>query len=316
MTLRLSDFTFAYSTGHTVLSVPEIQIRRGESVALVGRNGSGKSTLLHALAGLFKAQSGKRTCDVAASEISLVFQAPCLDKKLTVRQNLTLFGRIWGLSAGRIAENLDRLTQLLELEGLLDRDVQTLSGGQQRRADLARAFLCEPKLLLLDEPTSGLDLISQREFWSALQKAKNHLPELTLVCASHHASEMGLFERIVFLEQGRIALDLPCADLVRHLPAETLELSTPDAEGLAKSMREKFHLESTAPSHNKVFIHTESAAQTLAQLRSVPDFDALVDATTIRKTQLSDAVWQRLVGWSKEESGLSTGEAPMRGEAR
>lgn len=314
MTLRLSGFNFAYKSGQTVLSVPEIQIRTGESVALVGRNGSGKSTLLHALAGLFKAQSGTRTCDVAASEISLVFQAPCLDKKLTVRQNLTLFGRIWGLSSERIAKNLENLTRLLELGGLLDRDVQTLSGGQQRRADLARAFLCEPKLLLLDEPTSGLDVISQREFWSALQKAKNELPELTLVCASHHASEMGLFERIVFLEQGRIALDLPCADLVRHLPSETVEIATPDADTLAKVIREKLKLESTTPSHNRILIHTNSAAQTLAHLQSSSELQTLVDATTIRKTQLSDAVWQRLVGWSNAESNSSAGSATMRGE--
>ncbi|NBO38118.1 ABC transporter ATP-binding protein [bacterium] len=295
MTLAISDIQFEYKRGIRVLDVAQLTIARGETVALVGRNGSGKSTLLHCLAGLLEANSGQRKCTINSKEIALVFQTPCLDKKLTVVENLRLFGKVWGLKTKTISQRISLLAPLLQLNELLDSEVQTLSGGQQRRADLARALLSEPKLLFLDEPTVGLDLIAQREFWSVLAAARKSQPHLTLVCASHHAAELNLFDRLIFLEKGKIHLDILQNKVVEKLPAEALEITTATPHDLLIYLEEKFSLQGVALAHNKIIVHTNDSTHSLSQIKTDSHANSHIESTLVRRTQLADAVWQQLV---------------------
>ena len=306
MIISLSQYTYEYKSGVKALDVSSLNIALGETLALVGRNGSGKSTLLHCLAGVFNTRTGTRHCRVAAEKISLVFQTPCLDKKLTVRENLVLFGKVWGLSARTLAKNLEILTSLLDLSELLDCIVGSLSGGQQRRADLARALLSEPQVLFLDEPTSGLDIVAQREFWSVLAKARAAQPNLTLICASHHSTELGLFDRIIFLEQGRIELDLPRFQLLKQLPPETLEIHTTNGSNLSQIIEKKLSLRPTELMHDKLVLHSHDATKSLAELKSDNEIDALIESTTVRKTLLADAVWQKLLELPSRARGVSS----------
>ncbi|MBM3380862.1 MAG: ABC transporter ATP-binding protein [Betaproteobacteria bacterium] len=294
MIVSLSDFSFAYNPDNNALVVPKLDIAAGEKIALVGRNGSGKSTLLHCLSGVFEASSGKRACRVEPQKVALVFQTPCLDKKLTVLENLLIFGKVWGLKRAQIEHRTMQLAQLLDLESLLQKTVGSLSGGQQRRADLARALLSEPEILFLDEPTTGLDVVAQREFWALLAQTKNLNPALTLICASHHAAELGLFERFLFLEQGRVELDVKREELLSKLPPETLEITTFQAQQVKEFLQQALSLAVTEPMHNKLLIHVDEAEAVVSKLKLISGVHDAIEATTIRKTNLADVVLRQL----------------------
>jgi multidrug/hemolysin transport system ATP-binding protein len=312
MIVSLSDFSFGYTPGSKALEVPSLRINAGETIALVGRNGSGKSTLLHCLSGVFEASQGMRKSLAEPEKVSLVFQAPCLDKKLTVRENLVIFGKVWGLNSTQIQRGIAQLAQLLELEDLLNKIVGSLSGGQQRRADLARALLSEPQMLFLDEPTTGLDVVAQREFWSLLAKTKSLNPELTLICASHHTAELGLFERFLFLENGRVELDLKREDLLTRLPPETLEITTFQLHKMKEFIHNQLALAVTEAMHNKLLIHVDAAEPIVAQLKLNREVHESIESTTIRKTTLADVVLSQLLFPHKAlpaEANLNTGAA-------
>lgn len=300
--VSLNGFSFAYqSTGPVNLTIDSLEMRTGEAVALVGRNGSGKSTLLLALAGLLTPQRGERRTQLAADKIALVFQTPCLDKKLTVEENLRLFGKVWGMNRSQIDAAIARLSPTLGLQELLKRNVQELSGGQQRRADLARALLSEPAVLFLDEPTVGLDIIAQREFWKVLSETKKAQTNLTLICASHHASELKLFDRILFLNAGRVALDVNQNALLDHLPGETLEINTLSAaEQIQEQILRKTGLNGIAVEHDKFLVHTDNATVALETIKSDSSIMSSVASVLVRRTQISDAVWQHLVRLSHQ----------------
>ncbi|MEN9827105.1 MAG: hypothetical protein RI953_2850 [Pseudomonadota bacterium] len=300
--LTLEKFSFSYDPSRTpLLFVEDLRIDSGETVALVGRNGSGKSTLLMSLAGLLKPQSGSRTSSIPQANVAFVFQTPCLDKKLTVHENLTLFGKIWGMSNKAIESKIEALNPSLHLQELLKKTVNTLSGGQQRRADLARALLVGPQVLFLDEPTTGLDLIAQREFWSVLAETRKTNPQLTIVCATHHSAELGLFGRFVFIDAGRINAYVDQSALLSMLPRETLEVNTRDsAENLVHALGQEQNLKTSIVAHDKVVIHSHDAASALERIKNRETLGAQMESVLIRKTSLSDALWQILSQTSNE----------------
>jgi ABC-type multidrug transport system ATPase subunit len=187
---------------------------------------------------------------------------------------------------------------VLNIGELLQRTVGSLSGGQQRRADLARALMIKPEVLFLDEPTSGLDIISQREFWSALDNAQKNSKDLTIVCASHHGNELSLFDRFVFLENGEIQLDVARSTLIEEASHETIEISTSDCFQLRTILKTKLNIDSFPMFNNRLMSHSNSAAETLDQMKALTAFETLVDAVTVRRTSLADVILKKLLDFS------------------
>jgi ABC-2 type transport system ATP-binding protein len=208
------------------------EIPRGETLGLLGPNGAGKTTLLHLIAGVTSADAGCVTIfpDSARSianpraRIGLAPQSLAVYRELTAEENLGFFGRLHGLRGKALGE---RVTAALELVGLAARRrhrVSTLSGGMQRRLNLACALVHEPELLLLDEPTVGVDAQSRARIFACLEELK--ASGLTLVYSTHYLEEAErLCDRVAIFDGGRIvALDALCRLLRQSADLEALLL--------------------------------------------------------------------------------------------
>lgn len=177
-----------------------------ELVALLGPNGSGKSTLLRVLTGLHKPAAGERVAPTDRRRLGVVFQTPALDDLLTVRENLRLAASLCAVPTVDAKRRVTELAESIGLTDLLDQRAGRLSGGQRRRADLARALMGKPTLLVLDEPTTGLDIDARARFWRTLDDLRAR-EDLTVIAATHLGDEAERADRAVLLREGRIAAE-------------------------------------------------------------------------------------------------------------
>ena len=211
-----------------------LQIRRGDRIALVGANGSGKTTLLRVLNGLLAPSSGSRLLAAPAARpggapaagrlvTAMVFQRPFL-LHCSVQRNLQL--ALWlarvpaAQRSGRLHAALDRVGLL----GLADRPARALSGGQQQRLALARAWAVQPDILFLDEPTASLDPSAKREVEALIDEFGN--AGMALVMSTHNLGQAKrLARRVLYLDAGRLVADLGVADFFNRsdLPPEVAQ---------------------------------------------------------------------------------------------
>ncbi len=181
----------------------------GERMALLGPNGGGKSTLMLVLAGLHRLSGGQVLWDGKAgltrSEVGMAFQVSSLDVRLSIRENLILHSRLQGMKAHLVAEQIKFLLKHLGLAAEIDKRVEELSGGQQRRSELAKALLHRPRLLLLDEPTAGLDPVARKDFWDLLNTlATKQL--FSVITSTHLIDEAESCQWSAVLHSGRLTL--------------------------------------------------------------------------------------------------------------
>ena len=209
MLLRLSNASVQLGTV-TALQRVSFSVRRGEFVAVIGANGSGKTTLLRLLHGLVDSGMARRVGDPAPVQ-AMVFQRPFM-LNMTVWNNLRL--ALW-LARRRVprAEAAQRAYEALQRVGLLesrDRLARVLSGGEQQRFALARAWAVRPDLLLLDEPTANLDPSAKKEVEALLHGFA--ADGMTLVMSTHNLGQAKrLATRVIYLDHGEIRLDAPTA---------------------------------------------------------------------------------------------------------
>jgi ABC-type multidrug transport system ATPase subunit len=187
-----------------------------ELIALLGPNGSGKSTLMRVLTGLHQPSSGEVVAPADRSSLGVVFQSPAVDDLLTVRENLMLGAALSGVGKPAARDRLDTLAGGIGLADLLDRRCARLSGGQRRRADLARALMGSPTVLVLDEPTSGLDIDARARFWSTLDAIRRD-ERITVLAATHLGEEAERADRVVLMRDGRVAAEGSPNELRRPL---------------------------------------------------------------------------------------------------
>lgn len=212
----------SYRTGANTVSVLnnlDMQIERGEFVAIMGASGSGKSTLLHLLAGLTTPDggtitiggqnlSGMRDHELARfrrRKVGLVFQSFNLIPSLSAADNI-LLPRLMDHAASNSPLDKDMIA-LLGLEARLSHHPDALSGGEQQRVAIARALSCDPEILLADEPTGNLDSIATRALGALLRKI-NEQRGITIMMVTHDALVAAWASRIFFLKDGRIAEEL------------------------------------------------------------------------------------------------------------
>ena len=242
--LQVEDARKSYGSVKALDGVT-LALGAGEFVALLGPNGAGKSTLFQLLTGLFVPDGGRIAIDGldirrhlvgALARLGVVFQQTTLDLDLTVAANLRFHARLHGLdhrrAAARIGEELERVG----LAGEGDHLCRTLSGGNRRKVELARALVHEPKVLIMDEPTVGLDPASRRSLLEHVRTLCRER-EIGVLWATHLVDEAEAATRVLVLHRGRLVAEGRPAELVGQTGQATLanafiELTT---KGVARS---------------------------------------------------------------------------------
>jgi ABC-2 type transport system ATP-binding protein len=245
--IRIDNLSHRYGEREAVRNL-SFDVDEGEIFALLGPNGSGKTTLFRVLSTLIPLQQGRVEIfglDLASqtpqirSLLGVVFQAPSLDKKLTVRENLLHQGPLYGLGGGQLTRRVD---ELLARFGLADRAgeaTEKLSGGQRRRVELAKGLLHSPRLVLLDEPSTGLDPGARSDLWRYLTQLRD-TEGVTVVLTTHILEEAQGADRLGIMHQGEmVALDTPAA-LRATIGGDSITIQTDEPEAVAALIREHF----------------------------------------------------------------------------
>ncbi|HEY7275535.1 MAG TPA: ABC transporter ATP-binding protein [Trebonia sp.] len=211
----------------------DFDLFRGEAFGFLGPNGAGKSSTMRMLGCVSPPTVGDLTIlggdpvrDGAAirARLGVVPQEDTLDNELTVRENLLVYGRYFGLPRKLINERTDQLLDFVQLTERADDQVDPLSGGMKRRLTIARSLINDPDILILDEPTTGLDPQARHVVWDRLFSLKQR--GVTLILTTHYMDEAEqLCDRLVVMDHGKIAAEGTPRDLIaRYSTPDVLEL--------------------------------------------------------------------------------------------
>src|SRR5499426_4208989 len=211
----------------------DFELHRGEAFGFLGPNGAGKSSTMRMIGCVSPPSGGElsilgldplRDGRQIRSRLGVVPQEDTLDVELTVRENLLVYGRYFGLPRDVIRERTARLLDFVELSDRADDQVEPLSGGMKRRLTIARSLINEPDILLLDEPTTGLDPQARHAVWDRLFRLKQR--GVTLVLTTHYMDEAEqLCDRLVVMDGGKIVAEGSPRELIeRYSTREVVEL--------------------------------------------------------------------------------------------
>ena len=292
LTKRFGDFT--------AVDGIDVEVQPGEAFGFLGPNGAGKSSTMRMIGCVSPATEGTlRILDMdAATEgaairarLGVVPQEDTLDMELTVRDNLWIYGRYFGIPRATVRERTERLLEFVQLSDRGDSRVEAMSGGMKRRLTIARSLINEPELLLLDEPTTGLDPQARHVVWERLFRLKQQ--GVTLVLTTHYMDEAEqLCDRLVVMDRGRIAAEGSPRHLIEtHSTREVVELRfavdaavpTAQLEGIASRVEQ-------LPDRTLLYVDDGDAAVAEVNRRGIAPESVLV-----RRSTLED-VFLRLTG--------------------
>lgn len=246
--LKVSGLCKSFA-GRVAVDAVSFEILPGQTLGLIGPNGAGKSTTVSMLCGLIKPDRGEILLDgqavsdgnsAAKHKIGLVPQELAIYDDLSARENLKLFGALYGLSGHELKQRCDAALTLVTLADRASDKPATFSGGMKRRLNIAAALLHEPKLLILDEPTVGVDPQSRNAIFASLETLKQQ--GRSLIYTSHYMEEVErLADQIVIIDHGKIIANETPAELYRRLPCQAalnIDLGDVDEASLAQLMAE------------------------------------------------------------------------------
>ena len=265
--IEVENLEKSYGDVHAVQGI-SFAVEQGSLFSFLGVNGAGKSTTINILCSILRKDAGSvRICghdldtesDKIKPRVGVVFQNGVLDDLLSVRDNLTVRASYYGLRGAAWKERLARLSALLSLDELLPRPYGKLSGGQRRRADIARGLLNRPELLILDEPTTGLDPHTRKVVWEIVRRLQKE-EGMTVFLTTHYMEEADGSDRVVILDDGKIAAEDTPVNLKNKYSGNYLYLYG-DPAALAQGLRGVAPFE---PAAGGVRLEMRTAAQARA----------------------------------------------------
>ena len=209
--IEVSNLRKNYADVQAVKGI-SFSVEENSFFAFLGPNGAGKSTTINIISSLLEYDFGNVTIDGYSLGrddykirriIGVVFQDSMLDDLLSVRENLVVRGAFYGIGIREVDERVEEINELLEILPFYDQRYGRLSGGQKRKADIARALLNWPKILILDEPTTGLDPKSRRDIWELINRLRLE-KKITIFLTTHYMQEVHDANRVVIIDQGEI----------------------------------------------------------------------------------------------------------------
>jgi ABC-2 type transport system ATP-binding protein len=313
---------FAYGDRRALHGL-DFTVAPGEIFGFLGPNGGGKTTLFRILATLVPPAAG--SVQVFGSDLAreaarvrrllgVVFQSPSLDLQLTVRENLVHQGRLYGLGGAELARRIDRG---LDRFGVADRAAERaerLSGGLRRRAEIAKALLHAPRLLLLDEPSTGLDPGARRDLWAALDDLRRE--GVTVLLTTHFMEEGDRCDRLALLSGGRIVAEGSPAALKEEIGGDVVTLTGPDPAALARDLAARFPELRPALQDGVVRLERERAHELVARL--VEALPGRIESVTVARPTLED-VFLRRTGYglfAQEDAEAAPEEKTVRRRRR
>ena len=297
LTKRFGDFT--------AVDGIDFGIPRGEAFGFLGPNGAGKSSTMRMVGCVSPPTSGELTIlgmdpvrngPAIRARLGVVPQENTLDIELTVRENLIVYGRYFGLPRAVIRERSDVLLDFVQLSDRAEDAVDPLSGGMKRRLVIARSLINEPDILLLDEPTTGLDPQARHIVWDRLFRLKQR--GVTLILTTHYMDEAEqLCDRLVVMDAGRIVAEgSPRALIGQYSTPEVLEVrfDPGDHEQAAEKLAAlpagtSERLEVLA---DRVLVYTRNGDEALAAVRGL----GLEPITSLARRSTLEDVFLRLTG--------------------
>jgi len=285
----------------------DFDLSRGEVFGFLGPNGAGKSSTMRMIGCVSPPSGGELTIlgmdpvtqgPAIRARLGVVPQEDTLDVELTVRENLLIYGRYFGLRRDVIRERTAQLLDFVQLTERAGDQVEPLSGGMKRRLTIARSLISEPEILLLDEPTTGLDPQARHVVWDRLYRLKQQ--GTTLVLTTHYMDEAEqLCDRLVVMDRGKIAAGGSPRQLIETFSTpEVLELrfSLAEQEQAAEKLAEiqAGRLEVLA---DRILIYTSDGDNALDAVRA----RGLEPATSLVRRSTLEDVFLRLTGRRLED---------------
>ena len=236
-----------------------LEIEAGSFTAILGPNGAGKSTTIQMLIGLLQPTSGQITY-AEQTKLGVVFQNSVLDANLTVVENLQIRAKQYKqVETGKI----EQLIEQLGLASFAKQRYGTLSGGQKRRVDIARALLNSPDLLFLDEPTTGLDIQTRESIWKLLKDLQQK-EKMTVVLTTHYLNEADDADKIYIVDHGQVIAQGSADQIKERYARNVLRILTQDSEGLKAALSTSCEWEQAK--ENEFFFYPEATQEALMLL--------------------------------------------------
>jgi len=285
----------------------DFELHRGEAFGFLGPNGAGKSSTMRMIGCVSPPSGGELSIlgldpvadgPVIRARLGVVPQEDTLDLELTVRENLLVYGRYFGLSRDVIRERIARLLDFVQLSDRAEDQVEPLSGGMKRRLTIARSLINEPEILLLDEPTTGLDPQARDAVWDRLFRLKQQ--GVTLILTTHYMDEAEqLCDRLVVMDRGKIAAEGSPRELIgRYSTPEVLELRFDPAEHqVAAEKLAGVRAERTEVLADRILLYVTDGDVTLAGVRAL----GLEPLTSLVRRSTLEDVFLHLTGRRLED---------------
>jgi len=297
----------------------DLEVYAGEIFGFLGPNGAGKTTTLRILTTLMVQDSGKAEVagfDVKASpdkvrcHIGYVSQIGGADRTATGRENLILQGQLYGMTAGDAKARAEELCQLLEIIEFADRLVNTYSGGQRRRLEVAIGLMNRPTVLFLDEPTIGLDPQNRANLWLQVKKLRGE--GTTIFLTTHYMDEAdALCDRVAIIDNGRIVAEGTPAELKKRVAGDCITISIENhqektAELIIALQKTSFTRE-IKQEEDRLRIYVDDGAKYISEVLSILSEQGVVMRTITLSAPSLDDVFLRETGRSLRDRSAKGG---------